>query len=127
MSIQDVVVEIDAEISRLQQVKAILTGSTPNRKSGPLAAAGLPPKARKRRRLSAEARARIAAAQKARWAKFKTAAKKAASPKVAKKSAPTKKVVLRTKSGASKAKIPAALACISHTSTVKEESLGAKI
>ncbi len=80
MNIQDIVVEIDAEISRLQQVKALLTGSsaTEKRKAGRPANTSLAGKARTRRTLSAEARERIAAAQRARWAKSKKAAKKAA-------------------------------------------------
>jgi hypothetical protein len=76
MKIQDIVVEIDAEISRLQQAKALLTGTTESRKPGrPISLAG---KARTRRTLSAEARERIAAAQRVRWSKSKKAAKKAA-------------------------------------------------
>ena len=80
MNIQDIVVEIDAEISRLQQVKALLTGSsaTEKRKAGRPANTSLAGKARTRRTLSAEARERIATAQRARWAKSKKAAKKAA-------------------------------------------------
>ena len=81
MNIQDIVVEIDAEISKLQQVKALLTGTgtTEMRKPGRLAKTSLAGKARTKRTLSAEARERIAAAQRARWAKSKMAAKKAAS------------------------------------------------
>ena len=81
MNIQDIVVEIDAEISRLQQVKALLTGTstTENRKPGRPTNASLAGKARTRRTLSVEAREKIAAAQRARWAKSKKAAKKAAS------------------------------------------------
>jgi hypothetical protein len=80
MNIQDIVVELDAEISRLQQVKALLTGTTTTemQKPGRPANTSLAGRARPRRTLSAEARERIAAAQRARWAKFKKAAKKAA-------------------------------------------------
>ncbi|MGD0157779.1 MAG: hypothetical protein ABSB50_16935 [Terracidiphilus sp.] len=164
MKIQDIVVEIDAEISRLQQVKALLTGTstTEMRKPGQLAnarfagkartrrtlsaeareriaaaqrarwakskkgvkkaarstaavstakkapAVGLRAKSKKKRTLSAGARARIAAAQRARWAKVRKAAKKAASAKVAKKSAPAKKAVPAKRAGASKTKAPVA-------------------
>jgi len=61
--------EIDSEISRLQQARALLVGvgSATNAKAP-----------RKKRTLSTEARARIAAAQKRRWAKQKSAAKKSA-------------------------------------------------
>jgi hypothetical protein len=79
MNIQDIVVEIDSEISKLQQVKALLTGSstTKMRKPGRLANTSLAGNARKNRTMSAEAREKIAAAQRARWAKSKKAAKKA--------------------------------------------------
>ena len=80
MNIQDIVVEIDVEISRLQQVKTLLTGAstTGKRKPGRPANASLAGKAKIRRTLSVEAREKIAAAQRARWAKSKKAAKKAA-------------------------------------------------
>jgi hypothetical protein len=90
MNTKDIVLTIDAEISRLQQAKALLTNTSSvshaKRKPGRPAAtarggkatsfnpAEFDAKRRKRRVLSAEARARIAAAQKARWAKFKKAA-----------------------------------------------------
>jgi hypothetical protein len=90
MNTNDIVLTIDAEISRLQQAKALLTNTSSvthaKRKPGrPAATVGVgkstsfnpaefDAKPRKRRVLSAEARARIAAAQKARWAKFKKAA-----------------------------------------------------
>jgi hypothetical protein len=104
MNTSDIVLAIDAEIAQLQKVKALLTGTglTMKRKSGRPAGAAAPNKAtsfnpvksaekpEKRRTMSAEGRAKIAAAQKARWAKSKRAAKKAAH-KVA--SAPAKKAV----------------------------------
>ncbi|HEY4050342.1 MAG TPA: hypothetical protein VGM27_26050 [Acidobacteriaceae bacterium] len=86
MNRNDIVLTIDAEIAQLQQAKALLTGTSSDTKPGRRTArAGSgkatsfnPPnfdaKPRKRRALSAAARARIAAAQKARWAKFKKAA-----------------------------------------------------
>jgi len=66
MNIRDIVVEIDAEIAKLQQVKALLTGTstTEMRKPGRPANASLAGKARTRRTLSAEARERIAVAQR---------------------------------------------------------------
>jgi hypothetical protein len=77
MDTQKVVAEIDAEISRLQQVKALLTGTstTENRNAGRSSVAG---SSGKKRTLSAEARERIAAAQRTRWAKAKKAVKRAA-------------------------------------------------
>ena len=61
--------QIDAEIARLHQVRSLLAGAD-GRKTKK---ATKPP--RSKRVLSPEARARIAAAQKARWAKAKKAAK----------------------------------------------------
>jgi hypothetical protein len=66
MQINDIVAALDSEILRLQQVKALLSGSTTNGKT---------PSAPKKHHLSAEARAKIAAAQKKRWAKVKRASK----------------------------------------------------
>lgn len=63
MSINNLLSEIDFEIARLQHARALLAGKVKQ--------------PRKKRILSPEARARIAAAQKRRWAKQK-AAKKAA-------------------------------------------------
>jgi hypothetical protein len=92
MNTNDIVVQLDAEILRLQQAKALLsdTDATYKRKRGrpvsttssnkthsfdPEKFAG---KSKVVRTLSSEARAKIAAAQKARWSKSKKAAKKAA-------------------------------------------------
>jgi hypothetical protein len=75
------VAEIDAEIDRLQKVRALLTAQTASPKRGRPPATK--PKtlatsfgfgkntASRKRTMSAEGRARIAAAQKARWAKAK--------------------------------------------------------
>jgi hypothetical protein len=64
MKTEEILSSIDAEIAVLKQVRAILTGTE--------AADGRSPKAggkrRKRKKMSAEARAKIAAAQKKRWA-----------------------------------------------------------
>jgi hypothetical protein len=60
--------ELDAEIERLQQVKALLTGQ-PRRGRPP----GKTPQPTRfgRRTMSPEGRAKIVAAQKLRWAKKK--------------------------------------------------------
>jgi hypothetical protein len=78
MDTDNIVSEIDAEISRLHQVRALLTGTSTSakRKPGRPAGASLPKKTQAVRTLSAEAREKIAAAQRARWAKSKKAAKK---------------------------------------------------
>ena len=65
MQISEMIAALDSEILRLQQVKALLLGTT-----GLGTVAAVP-----KRQLSLEARAKIAAAQKKRWAKFKKATK----------------------------------------------------
>jgi hypothetical protein len=62
---------VDSEIATLQQVRALLAGQGGHVRRAAKAA-------KKKHTMSAEGRARIAAAQKARWAKQKKAAKKAA-------------------------------------------------
>lgn len=69
MNHQRILAAIDDEIGRLQQVRKLLQGS-----GGKLAALSASGKAPVRRVLSPEARERIAAAQKRRWAKHKKAA-----------------------------------------------------
>lgn len=68
---------IDAEISRLQRVKTLLTGTSATGKHNAKRPAGptAPGKPIKRRTMSAEARAKIAAAQRARWAKVRKSGK----------------------------------------------------
>jgi hypothetical protein len=80
-----VIAEIDAHIARLHSARAALSGITatpaapaakrrgrPPGKVSLAAAAAKPAKKSKRRGMSPEGRARIAAAQKARWAKLKS-------------------------------------------------------
>jgi hypothetical protein len=95
MDTASIIQEIDAEISRLEQAKAILSGTVVKRSPGrpqqtqsviKTVAAG-PTK----RVMSAEGRAKVAAAQKRRWAKSRRAAKKAAVKAVSAKKAPAKK------------------------------------
>jgi hypothetical protein len=62
MDLRVIVEDIDQEIHRLELVRALLTGKTAPLKRG---APG-----RARRVVSAESRARMAEAQKKRWAKF---------------------------------------------------------
>jgi len=69
MEMKGIIAEIDAEIQKLEQVRAILTGKGDHHESK------IPAARRKKRRLSPDGRARIAAAQKARWAKIKKASK----------------------------------------------------
>jgi hypothetical protein len=93
MNISEIVVALDAEIAQLQKVKALLTGTDSITKRGrgrPAGTAGFnnttafipkqstkKTKKTKRRTMSPESRARIAAAQKARWEKSRRVAKKA--------------------------------------------------
>jgi hypothetical protein len=65
VQIHQIIAEIEAEINCLQQARTLLSGSANG------AARSTP----KKRTLSADARARIAAAQKVRWAKAKKASK----------------------------------------------------
>ena len=69
MSREQILKAIDDEISKLQQARKLLQSS-----GGSKLVSGLPSNGRKtraKRTLSPEARARIAAAQKRRWAKQK--------------------------------------------------------
>ena len=74
MNIEEILVQIEKEIAHLTKVKEALIGIPAKRGPGrPRLAAAAKPAAKKRakRKMSAEGRARIAAAQKARWAKLK--------------------------------------------------------
>lgn len=79
MNTESIITQIDAEISRLQQAKTILSGVSVKKLVGrptgsrQEAATAKPAK----RVMSAEGKARVAAAQKARWAKVRKAAKTA--------------------------------------------------
>jgi hypothetical protein len=70
MTIASIIEELDAEITRLQQVRTLLSSRPASGVRG--SGNGIP---RKKRTLSPEARERIAAAQRKRWAKQKRAAK----------------------------------------------------
>jgi hypothetical protein len=78
MGIANFIAEIDAEITQLEQARTILSKSAApaakkkGRPAGVVKAADKPVK-KKKRKLSPEGRARIAAAAKARWAKAKAA------------------------------------------------------
>jgi hypothetical protein len=75
MDTTKILAEIDAEIQRLQHARTVLNGAAvkrgPGRPKG--STNGASSAAPKRRVMSAAGRARIAAAQKARWAKLKKA------------------------------------------------------
>lgn len=76
MSIETILAEIDAEIARLSQVRALLAGSRTISSSGTRSKPSPARKTRRKRVLSAEARKRIADAQRKRWAAQKAKAKK---------------------------------------------------
>jgi len=64
---KEILDHINGEISRLQQVKALLQGETSGYSNGTA------PKVKGKRVLSVEARKKIAAAQRRRWAKTRKA------------------------------------------------------
>jgi hypothetical protein len=71
MSVDKIIAEIDAEIAKLERVRALITGAGASKpKTGTRATKGR----QKKRTLSAEARAKIAEAQRKRWAKQKKTA-----------------------------------------------------
>jgi hypothetical protein len=86
MQIDEIIAQLDSEIARLQQARSLLAATTYKRGPGSSGkvlpgenagttvtdAAGV---VKKKRTLSPEGLARIAAAQKKRWAKVKKAAK----------------------------------------------------
>jgi hypothetical protein len=91
MDTNRIIADIDTEISKLQQARALLTGVAI--KKGPGRPKSTEPTITKpkKRKLSAKGRAAISAAMKARWAKARKAAKKAtktATPAKAVKTAP---------------------------------------
>lgn len=82
MHTNDIINQIDTEISNLQQARAILIGVAPAKK-GPDRTKYTEPRVKnpKKRKMSAKGRAAISAAMKARWATVrvtKSATKKAA-------------------------------------------------
>jgi len=72
MKREQIIAAIDEEITKLEQVRNLLQNAAGHR----LIRANRAGKPAKKRVLSAEARQRIAAAQKRRWAAQKAAAKK---------------------------------------------------
>jgi hypothetical protein len=82
MNTATIIEHLDAEISRLQQVRALLTDEDvrkgPGRPTASDAISKPVPVKLTKRVMSAEGKKKIALAQKARWAKVRKAAKKAA-------------------------------------------------
>lgn len=74
MNTKEILEHINGEISRLQQVRALLQGGTNGySKSGSASNGSAAPKVKGKRVLSPEARKKIAAAQRKRWAKVRKA------------------------------------------------------
>lgn len=71
MTREDIIAAIDEEISRLEKVKELLQSTSTGKLGGAISRKTT--SGPKKRNLSPEARARIAAAQKRRWAKQKAA------------------------------------------------------
>jgi hypothetical protein len=98
MDLSSIINEIGRQIAHLQQAKALLAESSAPRKVGrPSKALPVKTVLSRRKPLSAEAKARIAAAQKKRWAKVKRAARivaKKTTPVPAKKTLTKKTAVL---------------------------------
>lgn len=77
MGINKIIAALDDEINRLQQVRSLLTDPKGRITHAATSFAfGADQSKPRKRRLSAEARERIAAAQRKRWAKQKKAMKK---------------------------------------------------
>jgi hypothetical protein len=70
MAIENILAQIDSEIARLTQARALLAslGSAPTTSGRKAAKTAAKAKTRKKRVLSADARKRIADAQRKRWA-----------------------------------------------------------
>jgi hypothetical protein len=97
MDTATIIEHLDAEISRLQQAKAVLTSTDgrkgPGRPKAIKTASKLVSSEPTKRVMSAEGKSRIALAQKARWAKVRRAAKRAANTAANTEPAPPVKAV----------------------------------
>src|SRR5689334_12731997 len=100
MDLSDILNEIDKQIAQLQEARALLSGSRAPKKIGRPPNVGTATIVVSRRKpLSAESKAKIAAAQKKRWAKAKRTAVVKKAGNVAAKKAPAKKAVSPAKAG----------------------------
>ena len=92
MNTKEIITALDAEIARLQHARSVIAGSgEPKRRGRPAKAGTSAISAPKKRRLSPEARKKIAAAQKKRWA-TQRAVKPVQVTKVPAKKQPEKRV-----------------------------------
>jgi len=78
MAIENILVQIDSEIARLQQARTLLAnlGSTTTRAGRAAKKTAVKAKPARKRRISAEGRKRIAEAQRKRWAAARAKQKK---------------------------------------------------
>jgi hypothetical protein len=109
MNTEEIIQQIDGEISKLQQAKGLLLGTdspikkSPGRSKKKATVARIPAVKPTKRVMSPEGRARLVAAVKARWARArKTATVKSTAKKVATKKS-VKKAVKATPAKAAKA------------------------
>ena len=91
MNTQEIITALDAEIARLQHARSVIASSGAPKAAHPAKAGLSAIPTPKKRKLSPEARKKIAAAQKKRWAKQK-AAKPVQVTKVPAKKQPEKRV-----------------------------------
>jgi outer membrane biosynthesis protein TonB len=98
-SLRLALIGLDAQIAELQETRAQLAALIDQRSAGPAAETAAP---QKRRKLSAEARAKISAAAKARWARERQA--KAQKPKKTAKKTQSKTKPTKAKPAPAKAK-----------------------
>jgi hypothetical protein len=95
---QEIIAAIEAEIQRLQQVGNLISGLSGTQRGGRRPAGSV---RKAKRTLSAEAREKIAAAQRKRWAKQKKVTVTKLPPKHAPAKRPRKPVVLKKKTALS--------------------------
>lgn len=93
---------LDAQIAELQEKRAQLAALTTGQPAASTVEAAPPPE--KTGKMSAEARAKISAAAKKRWAKVKKAKAEAAKSAPAAKEAPAKKTAVKAESASTKGK-----------------------
>ena len=92
MNTKEIITALDAEIARLEHARSLIAGSGEPKRPGRLAkSTPSPVPVPQKRKLSPEARKKIAAAQKKRWAKHRTA-KPVQVPSVPAKKKPEKRV-----------------------------------
>jgi hypothetical protein len=109
MNTEEIIQQIDGEISKLQQARGLLLGTdspikeSPGRSKKKATAARIPAVKPTKRVMSPEGRARLVAAVKARWARARKTANSAVVKSTAKKVATKKSVKKAVKATSAKA------------------------